>query len=86
MQNQWTKISAGEIEGRSFEIFRYGSGGLKVKTTQKQTVASDVIPLVISAGDTIEIEAETPDGLEQELQNDGNFSASAAKKISDLAR
>ena len=86
MQGQWNVIGSGEIEERSFEIFRDESGELKVKTTQKEDCTSDIMPLVISAGDKIEIEATTPDELEQALQNDGDFSASAAKQVSDLAR
>jgi hypothetical protein len=94
MTEEWKRINNGEIEDRKFELLRYESGGLKVITTQKETESSPgasngtshLMPFVISAGDTIEIEAKTPDQLEIELQNDGSFSPNVAREISNLAR
>jgi hypothetical protein len=94
MKEEWNEIYTGEIEGRKIELLQYESGDLKVITTQKETEispgASDgtshLMPSVISAGDTIEIEAKTPDQLEIELQNDGDFSPNGAREISNLAR
>ena len=94
MTAEWKRINNGEIEGRKFELLRYKSSGLKVITTQRKTESSPgasdgtshLMPFVISAGDTIEIEAETPERLEIELQNDGDFSPNGAREISNLAR
>ncbi len=89
MNDVWTTIFSGVIEGRNLTLSRYSSGDLKVTTTQKNTVtttgSSDgtthVFPMVISEGDTIEVDAESITELEAELQTIG-FSVEAAKQIS----
>ena len=88
MSDVWTTIFSGEIEGRKVNLSRYSSVELKVTTTQKNTESTTgssdgsthVFPIVISEGDTIEIEANTPKELESELQQ-ASFSAQAAKQI-----
>lgn len=94
MEERWNEIYTGEIEDRQVKLLQYESGGLKVITTQKKTEispgssddTSHLMPFVISAGDIIEIEAETPDRLEIELRNDAGFSPNGAREISNLAR
>ena len=93
MQDQWITIYNGEIEGRKVELLRYGSGELTVITTQKETEVSSgysdgsthILPYVISEGNVIHIDANTPDELESELQGVG-FSSNGAKQISNLAQ
>jgi hypothetical protein len=88
MNEVWTQIFSGEVEGRNVTLSRYTSGELRVTTTQKYTEATEassdgithVFPVVISEGDTIEVDATTAQELESELQQVG-FSAQAAQQI-----
>ncbi len=88
MNDAWTQIFSGVIEGRSVVLSRYSSGELRVTTTQKNTEATEmssngvthIFPIVISEGDTIEVDANTAQELESELQQVG-FSAQAAQQI-----
>jgi len=92
MNDVWTKIFSGEVEGRSVTLSRYSSGELRVTTTQKYTEAAEassdgsthVLPIVISKGDTIDVDANTAQELESELQQVG-FSAQAAQQIAEHA-
>jgi hypothetical protein len=92
MKEQWNTIFSGEFEGRKVKLLRYESGELKVITTQKEAYMSEgysegsshVMPFVISEGATIHVDAQNPDELERELQDNG-FSSDIAKEISNLA-
>lgn len=88
MNDIWTPIFSGVVEGRNVTLSRYSSGELRVTTMQKYTEATEassdgtthVFPIVISDGDTIEVDANTAQELENELQRVG-FSAQAAQQI-----
>ncbi len=88
MNDVWTPIFSGIVEGRSVTLSRYSSGELRVTTTQQNTEATEAIsdgvthifPVVISEGDTIEVDANTAQELENELQQVG-FSAQAVQQI-----
>lgn len=41
MNDVWTKIFSGEVEGSSITLSRYSSGELRVTTTQKYTEANE---------------------------------------------
>ena len=92
MNDVWTTIYSGLIEGRNVTLSRNSSGELKVTTTQKNTEsttgssdgATHLFPVVISEGDTIEVDAASTSELEAELETIG-FSIEAAKQISAYA-
>ena len=92
MNQVWTKLFSGVIEGRNVTLSRYSSGELKVTTTQKNTETTGfssngvqhVFPSVISEGDKIEVDANTTHELEKELQAIG-FSVQAAQEIAAYA-
>lgn len=85
MNDVWIPIFSGVVERRHVTLSRYSSGELRVTTTQKYTEATEassggtthVFSVVISGGDAIEVDANTAQELENELQQVG-FSAQAA--------
>jgi len=89
----WTPLFEGSIDDRPVKLSKYHSGELRVKTEQLETESTEgsfeqgsrVFPVVISAGDPITIEANTPDQLIQELRVCG-FSEKGAKEIARLSR
>lgn len=84
----WSPRFKGTIDGRNVVLFQYHSGELKVETTQLETETTGasfepgamVFSSIISSGDKIVIEAETPDLLVRELMASG-FSESGSKEI-----
>jgi hypothetical protein len=92
MQNCTPRFK-GSIEGRRVVLSQYQTGELKVETTQIETVSTEgsyepgatVFPVVISAGDPIDIHANTPDELVVELMAYG-FSGSGSREIARHGR
>lgn len=91
--NEWKKRFDAHIEGRPVKLLIHPSGELRVQTTQKGMVTtngvyelgSNFFPVLISDGDTIDIDAENADELERELLICG-FSEAGAREISRHAR
>jgi hypothetical protein len=89
----WSPRFRGSIEGRVVVLSQYHSGELKVETTQLKTETTEgsfepgstVFPAVVSAGNSIVIEANTPDELVKELMACG-FSQSGALEIARHGR
>ncbi len=83
---QWTSRFSGSFDGRQVEILVYGDKeSFKVKTTQKDHFADASNALVISAGDSIDIEEETLPQLLIALQENG-FSEGHSRQVCRLAQ
>lgn len=94
MADTWTQVFDDTLDGRSVTGEIYDEGGYKIRTTQKRddegSFSTDKSGTIImppsEAGTTIEIEAESLDELENNLVNEGEFSAEQASNIVDRFR
>lgn len=94
MADSWTKVFDDTVDERPVTGEIYDDGGYKVRTTQKSdnegNVSRDESGTIImppsEAGSKIEIEADSLDELEQDIVNDGEFTAEQARNIADKFR
>ena len=89
MASSWKQVFEVEVDGRPVKGEVYIEGGYRIKTTQKSDYdgegfgdeSSKVFMPPSAAGTPIEIEAETPEELKNDLISDGEFSNDDAEAI-----
>jgi hypothetical protein len=94
MADSWTKVFDDTVDERPVTGEVYDEGGYKVRITQKSdyegNVSKDESGTIImppsEGGSVIEIEANSLDELEQDLVNDGEFTAEQARNIAENFR
>ena len=89
----WHQLFEGNVGGRNVVLPRYGeTTDLRVKTTQVEAsvieglVDENVFPMMMNAGDPIEIDAASTEELVENLCNEGDFTRAEAQVIANYVR